>query len=80
MTQEIQDMVYYYTYTQPGTFNDLLTSPYSFAKSQDLASIYGVTPWSGSASQMVRLPAGERSGILTRAAFLVTGAAGDKSC
>lgn len=73
MAQEIQDMVYYYTFTQNGTFNDLLVSPFSFAKSADLASIYGVTPWNGNPSQMVRMPAGERSGLLTRAAFLVNG-------
>jgi hypothetical protein len=70
MVQEIEDMTSYYTFTVNGHFNDLLTSDISFAKGADLAAIYGVARWSGDPNNLVKLPADQRSGLLTRAAFL----------
>lgn len=52
-------------------WGDVLTSPYSFARDERLASIYGVPAWDG-ASEPPRLPEGERSGLITRAALLQT--------
>jgi hypothetical protein len=70
MTQELRDLTEYFTFTTPGTYEDLLLTDLSFTRSPHLAALYGVQPWDGS-SAYPRLPAGERSGILTRGAFLV---------
>ncbi len=43
----------------------------SFAKQNDLAQIYGVPTWDGNPNNLVRFPAGERAGLLNRAAYLV---------
>lgn len=73
MLDEVTDAALYYTVENPGTFRDLLTSRKSFAKTNDLASLYGVSVWSGGAPPDFLEP--ERVGLLTRAAFLATGSA-----
>jgi hypothetical protein len=78
MIQEILDLGAYYTLTVQGRYEDLLTSRYSFATTADLAAIYGVAPWNGMATQMVSFPPGGRSGLLTRAALLVSGSEGTR--
>src|SRR4029077_18220226 len=52
-----------------------LTSPYSFARTMDLAKLYGLgSTWDGTPATLVPFPAtAPRSGLLTRAAFLITG-------
>lgn len=72
--QEVLDLAKHYTLTTEGTMGDILTSPYSFARTPELAKIYGVAPWDGSPANLVTLPAGERSGLLTRAALVSSGA------
>ncbi len=72
MIQEVLDMGAYYTLTMPGRYEDLMKSPYSFATGADLANIYGVSAWDGTQQNMVTLPNG-RSGLLTRAALLISG-------
>src|SRR5690606_17046352 len=68
---EVLDMAQYYTLAVEGRYEDLMTSPYSFARSQTLAKIYGVSTWNGTTSGLVRFPSADRrAGILTRAAFL----------
>jgi hypothetical protein len=74
MIQEVLDLTRHYTLTTNGKLGDIFTSQYSFARTPELAKIYGVEPWSGSPDQLVTLPAGERSGLLTRAAMLTSGA------
>ena len=69
---DIIDMANYFTFTQPGSFSDLLTTDLSFAKTKELATIYGVPAWNGM-STPPKFPAGLRPGFLTRAAFLSTG-------
>jgi hypothetical protein len=54
-----------------GGVGDLLTNRLSFARDADLATIYGVAPWSGQGDPPM-LPTA-RVGLLTRAAFLATG-------
>ena len=74
MVDELLTLVDYYTWDQPqGGFDEVLTSDVSFAKTADLAKIYGVAPWvQGQA--LVRFPASEkRSGLLTRAGSVYTG-------
>jgi hypothetical protein len=67
-------MVAHYTWDEPAGIAALLTSERSFARTTDLAEIYGVAPWDG-AGEPPLLPPGERPGLLTRAAFLATGSA-----
>ncbi len=67
---EIHEMVEYYTFTNPGKYSDLFTSDISFAIDEDLAKVYGVPVWDGSANNLVRFPEGQRAGLVTRAAFL----------
>ncbi len=72
LINEIKNMTRHYTENQ-GSFDDLFLSPYSFASDDDLAQLYGVSKWSGQKDDLIPFPAGERSGLLTRAAFLVSG-------
>lgn len=54
-----------------GGWDEVLRSELSFATTSRLAEIYGVEPWDGSGAPP-SLPAGERSGLLTRAGMLQT--------
>ncbi|MDC0743094.1 DUF1588 domain-containing protein [Polyangium mundeleinium] len=74
MLAEVTDAALHYTFEEPGTFRDLLTSRKSFARTEDLASIYHVPVWSGS-GEPPEFTEPERVGLLTRAAFLSTGSA-----
>jgi hypothetical protein len=69
---EIHALTRYYTFTQDGSLQDLLLTDRSFTTSPHLAALYGVEPWDGT-SEPPTMPQGERAGILTRAAFLLTG-------
>ena len=71
MVQEILDMARYYM-AGGGTLSDLFTSELSFTADEGLAKLYGVPTWDGTGTPP-RFPAGERSGLMTRAAFLVSG-------
>jgi len=74
MIQEVLDLTRHYTLSTDGTLHDILTSPYSFAKTPALATIYGVEPWDGTAGNLVPFPDGQRSGLVTRAAMLASSA------
>lgn len=74
MFAEVTDMALYYTFDSGGTFSDLFTSTQSFARTDDLATLYGVPVWDGT-SPPPELPDGSRVGLLTRAALLATGSA-----
>jgi hypothetical protein len=54
-----------------GSFSSLLANTRSFAQHDGLAALYGVPRWDGM-GEPPQLPEG-RAGLLTRAAFLVTG-------
>jgi hypothetical protein len=71
MVTEIRDLTELYTWKQPGTLLDLMTSTVSVTRSSDLAHLYGVKAWSGS-GDYPELPAGTRQGLLTRSALLAT--------
>jgi len=71
MVGEIKDLTELYTWKQPGTLLELMTSTVSVTRSSDLAHLYGVKPWSGSGAYP-ELPAGTRQGLLTRSALLAT--------
>jgi hypothetical protein len=74
MIDEVLDFVDYYTWEVRGTMVDLLTANVSFARTDDLAAIYGAPLWSGEGPP-VELPEGQRPGLLGRAALLATGTA-----
>lgn len=71
MVQEIRDLTDLYTWKQPGTYSDLMTSTVSVTRSADLARLYGVRAWSGSGDYPT-LPEGTRKGLLLRGAMLVS--------
>jgi len=54
--------------------SSLLTTDRSFARDSRLAKLYGASVWDGAAAPPA-LPAGQRTGLLTRALFLATGSA-----
>jgi hypothetical protein len=72
MLDEIEQMGAYYTLGVDAPFVDWFRSDRSFARTEDLASIYGVPVWSD--GEPPQLPP-ERDGVLTRAAVLATGSA-----
>lgn len=73
LIEDALDLVRYTTWQGGGDFADLFTSTKSFARTEDVAAIYGGVPlWDGT-SEPPELPAGARSGLLTRPAMLATG-------
>jgi Protein of unknown function (DUF1588)/Protein of unknown function (DUF1592)/Protein of unknown function (DUF1585) len=74
MLQEVVDSALYYGYDAEGTLEDFYANNRSFAKTDDLASLYGAPVWDGSSEPPVMADAA-RTGLLTRAAFLATGSA-----
>ncbi len=72
MDAELDALTSYYTFEQDGRLSDLLTTNLSFTDSPLLAELYGVEPWDGT-GQPPQFADGERAGVHTRAANLVTG-------
>lgn len=75
MISEIEELGSYVTLNNQ-TFESLFTSDVSLARSTNLMNIYGLTtpaPANVTPTNAVRFPAGQRAGILTRAAFLTSG-------
>jgi hypothetical protein len=73
VANEALDLLDFYTWSTDGKLADAFMSPYSFAKTSDLASVYGVSPWNGDTNSMVTFPAAApRAGILTRTALVST--------
>jgi hypothetical protein len=75
MLEDALDLVRWFTWEADGSLDDVFLSDLSFAKTPDLAAIYGGAPlWKEGAAPR-RLPDGQRAGILTRPALLATGSA-----
>jgi hypothetical protein len=72
MLDEFDTLIDYTTWQTDGSYADLLTSDLAFVRSERLADLYGIQPWTG-AGMPPRFPAGQRGGLLTRAAALVEG-------
>jgi hypothetical protein len=72
MRAEVEALVAHSTWETDGDYAALLTSDLAFVRSPRLAQLYGIEPWSGSGTPAA-FPAGQRSGLLTRAAALVEG-------
>jgi hypothetical protein len=72
MIDDVVGLLGYYTWQKPSGVATLFQSESSFARSSELASLYGVPAWDGS-GEPPAFPAGQRPGLLTRALFLATG-------
>lgn len=73
---EMVELMTYFTFEVPnGRLSDVLTTDISFARTADLAQVYGVEVWDGTyaPASLVHLPAGQRSGLFTRAGHLLSG-------
>lgn len=76
MVSEIQELMTYLS-SNNRSYKEIFTSNISFARNPELMKVYGQTtavPATVTEANAVRFPAGERSGILTRAALLFSGA------
>jgi len=73
MAEDAIGMAQYYTWQSDGTMGDLLSSERSFARSKELADIYGTDTWDGKGEPPMFPAEQERVGIFTRAGFLSTG-------
>jgi hypothetical protein len=74
MLAEVVDAATYYAFDAGGTYGELLESRRSFARTDDLAAIYGVAPWDG-VGEPPEFADPSRVGLFTRAAYLATGSA-----
>jgi hypothetical protein len=72
---EIEQLVEHYSFDTPGTYAELLTSADIVTRSRRLAALYGVEAWDGH-SRPKQFAPGERSGLLSRAALLISGGHG----
>lgn len=72
MIDDVLGLFGYYTWQQPAGLAAIFQSELSFARSPELARLYGVPAWDG-ASAPPTFPASQRPGLLTRALFLSTG-------
>lgn len=70
MIEEVLDLVRFTTWTAQGTFGDLLTSDRSFAKTPELAAIYGGVPLWTEGEAPPEFVDADRAGLLAHAAFL----------
>jgi hypothetical protein len=69
---EVEELVGHYTFDEPGSYRDLLTTNLILTRSPRLAALYGVKAWDGH-SPPASFSDRERSGLLTRAALLISG-------
>ena len=72
---EVTDAARYYTFDAPTSFDGFFMSPKSFARTDDLAQIYGVAVWDG---KSVPLDVPGRVSLLTRPAYVATGSTGTR--
>jgi hypothetical protein len=72
MVADALGMIGYLTWQSAGTIHDLLTNNQSFAKSPDVAKIYGLPAWNGT-STPPSFPPNQRPGLFTRALFVSAG-------
>lgn len=73
MIDEVVALLDYFTWEQPGGIEQIFMTNAAFAKSEELAELYGIAPWDGESEPPTF--AEPRPGVLTRAALLATGTA-----
>ncbi len=74
MFAETTDMGLHYALDTEGSFEAFFTSTESFARTEDLAALYGVPVWDGT-SAPPQFPDPDRVGLLARAALVASGSA-----
>jgi hypothetical protein len=75
MIEEIELLAAHHILDTDGTLSDLLRDNHSFARSPELAQLYGVAPWAPGQA-LVPFPAEQgRAGLITRAAMVASGSA-----
>jgi hypothetical protein len=72
MVADALGLLDYFVWTAPGTLQDILTTPLSFAQTADVAQIYGTPVWDG-VSTPPSFPPDQRPGLFTRALFVADG-------
>jgi len=72
MIDDVLGLLGYYTWQKPSGLAAIFQSDSSFARSSELAGLYGVPVWDGKSAPPA-FPSGQRPGLLTRALFLSTG-------
>ena len=78
MRQETERFIDYVVWEGTGTFNELMTAPYTFVNSA-LASFYGMPAVAGDAFVKVDVDATKRSGLLTQASILALTTPGSRT-
>lgn len=75
LIDEVYDYFDHMIWNERAGYSQLMTSSLVFPRTQALANIYGSAVWNGqsTAPNLIRAPASERAGVLTRAHFLYTG-------
>ncbi len=73
LIEEVYDYFDHMIWEERADYAKLMTSSLVCPRSQPLASIYGTAVWNGQTTSLVRAPANQRAGVLTRAQFLYTG-------
>jgi hypothetical protein len=71
MMAELVGMTAYFSHGSEGTFEEMFTSNSSFARTPDVAELYGVPVWTDGAPPA--FPQSERTGLISRAALTATG-------
>ncbi|MET0282962.1 MAG: DUF1588 domain-containing protein [Polyangiales bacterium] len=74
MIDDVLDSFQYHL-GQDDAWEDWFQSPYSFARDDELAAIYGVPKWNDDGREPPRFAQAQRAGLITRAALLATGTA-----
>jgi hypothetical protein len=75
MIDDVVGLLDYYTWTVPSPVGAIFSTDRSFARDSRLAKIYGASVWDGTSAPPAMPNSQARSGLLTRAAFLVSGSA-----
>lgn len=70
---EVSDMVSY-VYRRQGSLRNVLTDRHAFARTADIAALYGMPMWDG-VSEPPQFTDAQRAGLLTRIAFVASGSA-----
>ncbi|MFT3924908.1 MAG: DUF1588 domain-containing protein [Myxococcales bacterium] len=74
MIKEFTESLSFHAFVKDEGTREWIESPFSFARSKELASIYGIDAWDGQGDPP-SFADGERAGLITRAALLATGSA-----
>ncbi len=78
MRQETEQFIDHVVWNGMGTFNELMTAPYTFVNST-LASFYGMSPVTGDAFTKVNVDTSKRLGLLTQASILALTTPGSRT-